>query len=101
MHACVWRTDDIKRVLSANYNGALMRVNPQEYADRREVPKYGIPEVALYLSLKQSTLRDWFFGRTRTMRDGRVVEYPRLAIPALHNPYGPALSFYNLAEAQV
>jgi len=77
-----------------------MRVDPRAYQDRREVPKYRINEVALYLGINEPTLRNWFFGYHRTVNGVRKLHAPIIR-PALHNPYEPSLSFYNLAEAQV
>ena len=93
-----WNESQIERAL--NYNGPLVRVDPRSYPDRREVPKYRPDEVALYLGIRERTLRNWFFGY-HVKRDGEKVFTEGLIQPALHNPYGPSLSFYNLAEAQV
>lgn len=73
-----------------------MRVNPRSYPNRREVPKYTLAEVALYLAVKERTLHNWFFGY-----NAGGQKFASLIVPALRNPYGPSLSFYNLAEAQV
>jgi len=92
--------EQVKRALSTDYNEPLMRVNPNEYSDRREIPKYRLSEVALYLGMHERTLHNWFFGYSRSVH-GEIRPYPGIIEPALHNPHGPALSFYNLAEAQV
>jgi len=77
-----------------------MRVDPQSYSDRRDVPKYTPAEVALYIGIKESTLRNWFFGYSKHIRN-ETVFYRELVKPAIHNPHGPSLSFFNLAEAHV
>jgi hypothetical protein len=77
-----------------------MRVDPHTYGDRREVPKYNVAEVALYLGINVRTLRNWFFGYYGRS-GGRAQFHNALVTPALRNPHGPSLSFYNLAEAQV
>src|SRR5690242_20114536 len=96
MRECNWTQEQTERALSADYNEPLMRVNPRAYSDRSEVPKYKLAEVALYLGVKERTLHNWFFGYS-----ARGRHFSALIEPALHNPHGPALSFYNLAEAQV
>ena len=93
-----WTELQIERAL--NYNGPFMPIDPRGYADRREVPRYLTDEVALYLGIKRRTLRNWFFGYHYTVRGERRFA-DALVEPAAVNPYGPALSFYNLAEAQV
>jgi len=77
-----------------------MDIDPRRYSDRREVPKYTISEVALYLGLNPRTVHTWFFGRSYHVK-GEPRFWSPLAIPADHNPRGPSLSFYNLAEAHV
>jgi uncharacterized protein (DUF433 family) len=77
-----------------------MNIDPRRYSDRREVPKYSITEAALYLRLRPRTLHTWFFGRSYHVKDELRFWLP-LAIPAEHDPHGPSLSFYNLAEAHV
>src|SRR5579864_1673780 len=100
MREYIWSQEQIERMLSADYNEPLMRVDPKGYSDRREIPKYKTSEVAVYLGINERTLHNWFFGYHRTI-GGVRRSYDRLIEPALHNPHGPALSFYNLAEAQV
>ena len=77
-----------------------MRIYPSRNHDRREVPRYTIAEVALYLGLRPRTLHTWFFGRAYAAKGTKEFWSP-LATPAERNPRGPALSFYNLAEAHV
>jgi uncharacterized protein (DUF433 family) len=101
MRESVWTREEIKKALSSVYNEPLMqRVDPHAYSDRREIPKYRVSDVALYLGIKERTLHNWFFGSSRTI-GGEKRDYERLIEPALHNPQGPSLSFFNLAEAQV
>lgn len=100
MRECAWTEQQIERALCVNYNGPLMRIDVQAYRDRRDIPKYRVNEVALYLGVRESTLRTWFFGHQRKIK-GVVHSYDPLIKPALHNPYGPSLSFFNLAEAHV
>jgi len=61
--------------------------------DLREIPMYHLPEVARYLHLPTSTLRDWVEGR-----DGRS---PASAIITRPSDRDPRLSFNNLVEAHV
>ena len=89
----------LQKSASSVYNEPLMqRVDPHAYSDRREIPKYRVSDVALYLGIKERTLHNWFFGSSRTI-GGEKRDYERLIEPALHNPQGPSLSFFNLAEA--
>lgn len=98
MREITWSESHIKHAL--DYDGVFMRVDPRAYPDRREVPKYRPDEVALYLGIKPRTLRNWFFGYHYSARGKKHIA-DRLVQPAAYNPYGPSLSFYNLAEAQV
>lgn len=77
-----------------------MDIDPRRYSDRREVPKYTIAEAAFYLNLHPRTVHTWFFGR-KYKAQGETRFWAPLAIPSERNPKGPALSFYNLAEAHV
>src|ERR1035438_3789716 len=77
-----------------------LNIDPRRYSDRREIPKYTIAEVALYLGLNPRTVHTWFLGRSYNAK-GEKLFWPPVAIPADHNPKGPSLSFYNLAEAHV
>lgn len=76
------------------------RVNPRNYRDDREVPRYSVAEVSLYLHLKPRTVHNWFFGRYYTTNEGKVFWNP-VAVPAAHDPKGFSLSFFNLVEAHV
>lgn len=80
--------------------GAMMRVNPNNYSDRREVPQYTIAEVAFYLSVNQATLRSWVLGRRYKTAAG-IKQWNPLIAPALHDPQNPSLSFFNLVEAHI
>lgn len=79
---------------------ALMSINPKNYADPREVPKYILKEVAWYLDIPTSTLRWWCLGREYTI-NGQQRKSSALIKPALYDPHNPSLSFYNLAEAHI
>jgi hypothetical protein len=95
----LWNKKRVQRALLL-YNESPMDIDPRRYSDKREIPKYTIAEVSLYLGLKPRTLHTWFFGRTYNAR-GNIVIWPPVLVPAEHNPKGPALSFYNLAESHV
>ena len=77
-----------------------MAVNPKDYSDPREVPKYILEEVALYLDIPPSTLRWWCLGRRYTVKGQERVSLPLLT-PAAYEPHNLSLSFYNLAEAHI
>jgi uncharacterized protein (DUF433 family) len=66
--------------------------------DPREVPRYGLPEVALFLHVPENTLRSWVSGRTFPTITGEAFSGP-LIEPA--DPSGNLLSFYNLIEAHI
>lgn len=66
--------------------------------DAREVPAYGIPLAAHYLSLPVATLRSWTVGRYYETEAGRKRFHPLLQLP---NRKIPLLSFFNLTEAHV
>jgi uncharacterized protein (DUF433 family) len=94
-----WLEPQIIRAL--NYYGIVpTRVNPRNYKDAREVPRYSVAEVALYLHLKSRTVHNWFFGRYYATKEGKVFWNP-VVVPAAHEPKGFSLSFFNLAEAHV
>ena len=77
-----------------------MFINPKNYSDPRDVPKYTLGEVSWYLDIPQSTLRWWCLGRTYVLR-GETRNSPSLIRPALYDPNKPSLSFYNLAEVHI
>lgn len=58
------------------------------YSDPREIPAYSVPEVAHYLCMPASTVRNWVSG-TKNFR--HVIELPQ--------PNAALLSFFNLVEA--
>jgi len=66
--------------------------------DRREIPRYGVPEAALYLHVPEKTLRSWLYGRQYTT-GGEVRFSLPLIDPADAN--GGRLSFFNLVEAHI
>ena len=78
----------------------LMGVDPRQYADAREVPKYTIGEAALYLDIPASTVRWWCLGRQVHVL-GELRISPALIKPALYDPRNPSLSFYNLVELHI
>ena len=97
--AKVWTEVRINRVLDG-YGIVPTKVNPRNYKDEREVPRYTVSEVALYLHRKPRTVHNWFFGRSYQTKGGKIFWNP-VAIPATHDPHGFSLSFFNLAEAHV
>lgn len=95
----LWTERQIERALG--WHSILpTKINPRNYADAREVPRYSVAEVALYLHLKPRTVHSWFFGRAYATSQGKTFWNP-VAIPAAHDPHGYSLSFFNLAEAHV
>jgi len=66
--------------------------------DPREVPRYGLVEVASFLHLPENTLRSWVSGRTFPKIKGEGFSCP-LIEPA--DGEGSTLSFYNLIEAHI
>lgn len=77
-----------------------MFINPKNYSDPREVPKYTLGEVSWYLDIPPSTLRWWCLGRRYALK-GETRTSPALLKPALDDPNNPSLSFYNLAEVHI
>lgn len=77
-----------------------MKVNPKQYADLREVPKYTLQEVSFYLDIPVSTVRTWCLGRTFRAGPNRRFSPPLIEL-ALVDPRNPSLSFFNLAEVHV
>jgi uncharacterized protein (DUF433 family) len=67
--------------------------------DRREMPRYSVSEVALYLHLPEKTLRSWLWGRSYTLSDGTQKFWKPVIEPA--NREIGLLSFYNLVEAHI
>ena len=74
------------------------RFHPYGGADPREIPSYGIPEAAHYLSIPENTIRSWIYGRTFPARGG-VRRSHGIVTPA--DPKGHLLSFVNLLELHV
>jgi uncharacterized protein (DUF433 family) len=66
--------------------------------DPREVPRYGLPEIALFLHVNENTLRSWVSGRTFPKVSGEGFSKP-LIEPA--DGEGNVLSFFNLIEAHI
>jgi uncharacterized protein (DUF433 family) len=66
--------------------------------DPRELPAYGLPEVARYLRMPEATLRSWVLGRPYMTVGGQ-----RFFRPVIHLPVSdsPVLSFVNMVEAHV
>ena len=63
--------------------------------DPREVARYGLSEVALFLHIPENTLRSWVSGRTFPKVKGEGFSAP-LINPA--DGEGSILSFFNLTE---
>lgn len=95
----LWTESQIDRTLSG-FGILPTKVNPRNYSDPREVPKYSVAEVSLYLHLKARTVHNWFFGRYYSTSAGKIFWNP-VAVPAAHDPHGFSLSFFNLAETHV
>jgi uncharacterized protein (DUF433 family) len=66
--------------------------------DPREVPRYALSEIAMFLRLPENTLRSWVSGRTFPKVAGEGFSAP-LIEPA--DGEGRVLSFYNLIEAHI
>jgi len=66
--------------------------------DPREMPIYGISEVAHYLMIPGTTLRTWVRGRSYPAGDGKKRFQPVIHLPR-HDL--DLLSFYNLVEAHI
>jgi len=94
-----WSESQSTRALN-HYRIVPTRVNPRSYKDPREVPRYSVAEVALYLHLKSRTVHNWFFGRSYHTKEGKAFWNP-VVVPSAHDPHGFSLSFFNLAEAHV
>lgn len=65
--------------------------------DPRDIPFYGIREVALCLDLNPATLRTWALGRKYPVQ---AVQRTADALLELPDAADPMLSFINLMEAQ-
>lgn len=66
--------------------------------DPREVPRYSLSELALFLHINENTLRTWVSGRTFPKVSGEGFSKPLIA-PA--DGIGNFLSFFNLIEAHI
>jgi uncharacterized protein (DUF433 family) len=69
--------------------------------DPREMPAYGISEVAPYLQIPPSTLRSWVKGRYYPTEAGPKFFEPLVALPERTTGGPPVLSFMNAVEAHV
>src|SRR4029450_2122810 len=69
--------------------------------DPREMPAYGIREVAHYLQIPPSTLRSWVKGRYYPTEAGPKFFAPLMALPERTMGGPPVLSFLNTVEAHV
>ena len=67
--------------------------------DPREIPNYGISEVAYYFRIPVATLRSWVKGRPYKVKSGAKKFFTPLIL--LPNESRPLLSFMNLVEAHV
>jgi uncharacterized protein (DUF433 family) len=72
----------------------LLQYDPA--ADPRDVARYAVSEVALFLHIPEPTLRTWVSGRPLPRSKGFS---PRIIEPA--DGEGNILSFYNLTEAHI
>lgn len=76
----------------------LLRLEFTATSDPREFPRYTIADVAHFLRIKHTTLRDWVRGRPYPKGSGQAFSRPVIE-PA--DPDGPVLSFFNLVEAHI
>lgn len=76
----------------------MRRVSAEIRPDPREIPAYGIPEVAHYIGMPVATLRSWVIGRPYPVDDGERFFQPVIEIADKKNR---RLSFINLVEAHV
>ena len=76
----------------------MRRVSAEIRPDPREIPAYGIPEVAHYIGMPVATLRSWVIGRPYPVDDGERFFQPVTEIADKKNR---RLSFINLVEAHV
>lgn len=66
--------------------------------DPRGEANYGVAQVARYLGLSATTLRQWVLGRPYRTKAGEEFSGPLIRLP---DPSRPLLSFTNLVEAYV
>lgn len=78
----------------------MRKRGPDFHADKdvRELPTYGIAEVAHYLQIPQATLRSWVVGRPYSTGAGTRSFAPLITLP---EPGRPLLSFMNVVEVHV
>ncbi len=69
--------------------------------DPREMPAYGIAEVAHYLQIPPSTLRSWVKGRLYPTEAGHQFFEPLIALPDATEAGSSLLSFINVVEVHV
>lgn len=69
--------------------------------DPREMPAYGISEVAHYLQIPASTLRSWVKGRYYPTEAGTRFFEPLIALPEYATEGPTVFSFMNVIEAHV
>jgi uncharacterized protein (DUF433 family) len=69
-----------------------------EDKDVRELPTYGVAEMAHYLQIPQATLRSWVVGCRYPAGDGTRFFEPLVTLP---DPNHPLLSFMNVVEVHV
>ena len=69
--------------------------------DPREMPAYGISELAHYLQIPASTLRSWVKGRYYSTEAGPKFFEPLMTLPEPDTGGPPVLSFMNAVEAHV
>ncbi len=69
--------------------------------DPREMPAYGISEVAHYLQIPPSTLRSWVKGRFYPTEAGHQFFEPLIVLPNVTETGPSLLSFINVVEVHV
>lgn len=75
-----------------------MAYTPVFSRDARNEATYGVAQVARYLGLSATTVRQWALGRRYPTKAGREFSEPLIRLP---EPGRPMLSFTNLVEAYV
>ncbi len=75
-----------------------MSMDLKEKRDPRELPAYGISEVARYLLIPETTLRYWIFGQRYKTKTGKRLAQSIIDTPPNDKRF---LSFFNLGEAHI
>ena len=82
------------------YNRSNVAINPADYDDVREMPRYSVREAAYYLNINAPTLHRWVKAHSRKVASGTKIIDP-IIHPAGTDSSEPTLSFINMAEAYV